>query len=251
MRASLRSRHEGGFEAAVPSVRGAVNMLLAARYVRRMSEKGRRMEYIDDLARIASAVRVACAAVVDDAGLPATCPVEMAGADGDGVYVLVDRDDECYKLLASRKSMALTGIEGALDAEGASLSLRGRIEEAAIEAVLAFADAPDAGAVLRALGCRDIAAFRLYQASGELVERRDGQARRMPVRFGEERMNAGVKARSYIVTDECDGCRACVSKCAEGCIDVSMVPAVIDQDRCTRCGNCATACFQEAIIVVK
>lgn len=209
------------------------------------------MEYMDDLARIAAAVRVACAAAVDDAGLPVTCTAEVAGADGDGLYVLVDRADECCKLLASRKSMALAGVEGALDPDGASLSLRGRIEEAAIEAVLAFASAPDAGAALRALGCCDIAAFRLYQATGELVERRDGQVSRMPVRFGEERMNAGVKARSYIVTDECDGCRACVSKCAEGCIDVSMVPAVIDQDRCTRCGNCATACFQEAIIVVK
>ena len=217
----------------------------------RRAEGREPMEYLDDLARIASAVRVAAAAAVDDAGMPASCLAEVAGADGDGLYVLVDRESECCKLLAARKCMALTGADGAFADEGAALSLRGRVEEAALEAVLAFADAPDAGAALRAAGRTDIAAFRLYQAAGELVEHRGGQALRMPVRFGEERMNAGVKARSYIVTDECDGCRACVSKCAEGCIDVSMVPAVIDQERCTRCGNCATACFQEAIIVVK
>ncbi|MFQ9741049.1 MAG: 4Fe-4S binding protein [Slackia sp.] len=70
------------------------------------------------------------------------------------------------------------------------------------------------------------------------------------LRFGDERMNAGIKALVFHHRRlrRLQGVRF---GNVRRCIDVSMVPAVIDQQRCTRCGNCEMACFQEAIVILK
>lgn len=208
------------------------------------------MKYIDDLLRIVRDIQHVVVATVDDVGMPQTCVVEMLDADAEGLYFIVDRTSSLYGRLVANKSLAFTGIDAS---SRDTVTLRGRIEE--MGSGLVFALLEKRGAASDAYrnedSCKNLTVFRMYQGMGEWETHCGDSIDRTLLRFGDERMNAGVKKRSYFITEDCDGCKACVSKCSEGCIDVSMVPAVIDQKRCTRCGNCEMACFQEAIVVMK
>ena len=219
--------------------------------------EGGYVEYVEYLMRMVREMRHVAAATLDDAGLPAMHIVELVGADAEGLYFPVDRASALYAQLVAGKSIAIQGMAGSSASYDAAASLRGRVEDLGTAAATAFARQAQPAAGADGLAGDTMTLFRLYQAVGEWHERgcEDGCSAcafdRTPIRFGDDRVRAGATRRAYVITDECDGCRACVSKCPEGCIDVSSVPAVIDQDRCTRCGNCEMACFQEAIVRVK
>jgi ferredoxin len=59
----------------------------------------------------------------------------------------------------------------------------------------------------------------------------------------------------FKVTDECVGCGGCISGydgdetrgCPVKAISLSKSSAVIDQDKCVQCGNCAAICALGAI----
>ncbi|MFR8449777.1 MAG: 4Fe-4S binding protein [Fusicatenibacter saccharivorans] len=42
--------------------------------------------------------------------------------------------------------------------------------------------------------------------------------------------------------NECIGCKLCFSVCPQKCIDITRIPAVIDQHQCLHCGRCAETC---------
>lgn len=207
-------------------------------------------ETLDQLARIVREVRVVAAAVVDDAGMPMTRVVDMLDVDAEGLYFALARTEGFYAALAEKKALSFTGMMGEEPAARTTVSVQGRVEELGSGLVLPlFEKNPGMLEAYPTESSREnLTVFRVYQGSGAWAEAAQGETRRTPLRFGDERFNAKNAKRGYFITDECDGCRACVSKCPEGCIDVSMVPAVIDQERCTRCGNCEMACFQEAIV---
>ena len=46
----------------------------------------------------------------------------------------------------------------------------------------------------------------------------------------------------YEVGNECIGCKLCFSVCPQKCIDITRIPAVIDQHQCLHCGRCAETC---------
>lgn len=213
----------------------------------------KRMDFVNDLTSIVRDMQRVVAATVDDAGMPETRAVEMLDADAEGLYFVVDRTTGFYAQLVARKSLAFTGVQGASYDECVTITLRGRVEEMGSGLVLPLLEKNEEvfGFYKNEESRKNLTVFRMYQGAGERVERHVGTVACTPLRFGDERMNAGIKKRSYFITEDCDGCRACVSKCPEGCIDVSMIPAVIDQERCTRCGNCEMACFQEAIVILK
>ena len=132
----------------------------------------------------------------------------------------------------ARKSLAFTGVQENLYGKCATVTLRGRVEE--MGSGVRFAVLEKNEAVFEFYkneeSRKNLTVFRMYQGVGERTERHAGTVARTPLRFGDERMNAGIKKRWYFITEDCDGCRACVSKCPEGCIDVSMVAAVIDRN---------------------
>ena len=59
--------------------------------------------------------------------------------------------------------------------------------------------------------------------------------------------------KRVIVTEGCMGCLAhpCVEVCPKGAVhlDRKMGRSIIDQDKCVKCGRCATACSYNAIII--
>jgi len=53
---------------------------------------------------------------------------------------------------------------------------------------------------------------------------------------------------AYIITEECIICDACLPECPEDAITAGDPLYIIDQDKCTDCGDCAEVCPTEACI---
>ena len=59
--------------------------------------------------------------------------------------------------------------------------------------------------------------------------------------------NVQVKEKGFLITDSCVGCGKCKTACPQRCIDISTVPAVINQNHCLHCGRCAEVCPVQCI----
>ncbi len=55
---------------------------------------------------------------------------------------------------------------------------------------------------------------------------------------------------TFVITDECNGCRACVKACPTNCITGEKKKKhVIDAEKCIRCGVCRDKCMYDAVAV--
>ena len=59
--------------------------------------------------------------------------------------------------------------------------------------------------------------------------------------------NVQVKEKGFLITDSCVGCGKCKTACPQRCIDISTVPAVINQNHCLHCGRCTEVCPMQSI----
>lgn len=86
--------------------------------------------------------------------------------------------------------------------------------------------------------------FRLYEASGEYFDISDpSHVMRDSIVIGQpESVVSG-----YFVGSACIGCKLCYSVCPQKCMDISVKPVVIDQNRCLHCGRCAEICPKQTI----
>jgi NAD-dependent dihydropyrimidine dehydrogenase PreA subunit len=55
---------------------------------------------------------------------------------------------------------------------------------------------------------------------------------------------------SYLVTEECRGCGACLLTCAEHAIRPQGRTLIVLGDLCSQCGECVEVCPADAIEVV-
>jgi len=53
---------------------------------------------------------------------------------------------------------------------------------------------------------------------------------------------------SYKITDECISCGSCQPECSQEAISDSGQIYVIDPEKCTDCGTCATVCPVSACV---
>ncbi len=61
--------------------------------------------------------------------------------------------------------------------------------------------------------------------------------------------SAGGVPVSYVVTDACTACGACLLTCPEHAIVVGL-PLRVRDDRCTSCGECVEVCPADAVLEV-
>lgn len=52
---------------------------------------------------------------------------------------------------------------------------------------------------------------------------------------------------SYVVTDACTACGACLLTCPEHALVVGL-PLRVREDRCTSCGECVEVCPADAVL---
>jgi ferredoxin len=52
---------------------------------------------------------------------------------------------------------------------------------------------------------------------------------------------------TYVISEECVSCGACVSECPNNAISEGADKYVIDPDACVDCGTCADVCPNNAI----
>ena len=86
--------------------------------------------------------------------------------------------------------------------------------------------------------------FQIYEAQGEYFDISD------PAHIVRENIVIGdTKAiqSGYFIKKNCIGCGACYESCPQKCIDMSCIPAQIDQNHCLHCGQCSEVCPARAI----
>lgn len=173
-------------------------------------------------------------------GHPQTRIIDMMLWDELGVYFLTARGKEFYRQLMEQGYVAVSGV-----ANKKSVSLRGHVTNIGAEHLDEMFEAnPYMKDIYPGDTRSALDVFRIHDAEGEFFDISDPSH----VVRGSFAIGAAHAAEGgYMVGDACVGCGACLEVCPQGCIDVSKVPAVIDQHRCLHCGACVAACPEGAI----
>lgn len=173
-------------------------------------------------------------------GHPQTRVIDMMLWDELGVYFLTARGKEFYRQLMEQGYVAVSGV-----ANKKSVSLRGRVTNIGAEHLDEMFEAnPYMKDIYPGDTRSALDVFRIHDAEGEFFDISDPSH----VVRGSFAIGAAHAAEGgYEIGPACVGCGACLEVCPQGCIDVSRVPAVIDQHRCLHCGACVAACPEGAI----
>ncbi len=190
---------------------------------------------------------------IGEDGHPQVRAADMMLWDEGGVYFLTAEGKAFYRQLIEQGFLALAGVK-----DGRAVSLRGKVRcigQDRLDDI--FAAAPYMREIYPEGKRGTLRVFVIYEATGEYFDTSDpSHVVRDDVVIGGAGGDAGTGAaggtvggaKTYHVTDGCTGCGACLDVCPQSCIDVSGVPAVVDQHRCLHCGACVHACPVGAIV---
>lgn len=197
------------------------------------------------LAYIVHSIHTAIVATVDEDGLPVTCAIDMMDADESSLYFLTARGKRFYDRLKRQGSIAFTALKGNDTMRSIAVSVRGKAEEIGPERIPElFAKNPYMNDIYPDERSRSVlTAFRIFEGNGEWFDLSAHPIERAEFSFG----GAAERREGYYVTDRCIGCRLCYSRCPQKSIDITVKPAVIQQEHCIRCGGCAEICPAHAI----
>ena len=86
--------------------------------------------------------------------------------------------------------------------------------------------------------------FCIYEAQGEYFDiSKPSNIVRETIIIG----GGSFAWNGYYVEKGCNGCNLCLSVCPQKCMDISLVPVVINQKHCLHCGRCAEICPGQCI----
>lgn len=179
-------------------------------------------------------------ATIGDDGHPQTRIIDMMLYDEKGVYFLTAKGKAFYRQLTEQGYIALSATKGKI-----SVSLRGRTKNIGSEKL---DEIFEKNTYMQSIYPDDtrsaLEVFCLYDADGEFFDiSHPAHIRRDSIVIGHEQ----AVRTGYFVGSGCIGCKLCYSVCPQKCIDISQMPAVIDQNRCLHCGRCAETCPKQII----
>ena len=194
----------------------------------------------DYLKILVEGIHSATVATIAADGHPQTRVIDMMLYDENGVYFLTARGKAFYAQLKEQGFIALSATKGKI-----SVSLRGKVKSIGTEKL---DEIFEKNAYMQGIYPGDTRAalevFRIFEAQGEYFDISEpSHVVRDSFLIG----NPQVHRSGYHVGEGCTGCGLCYSVCPQRCVDVSVMPAVIDQGRCLRCGRCAEICPAQAI----
>ena len=160
--------------------------------------------------------------------------------DDAGVYFLTAKGKAFYAQLMEQQYIALSATKDKI-----SVSLRGRVRNVGSEKL---DEIFEKNTYMQGIYPGDtrsaLEVFCIYEAQGESFDISE------PSHVVRDSFCIGspeVHRSGYYVGKGCIGCKLCYSVCPQKCIDISVKPVVIDQNRCLHCGRCAEICPKQVI----
>lgn len=189
-------------------------------------------------------IHSAVIATVDREGLPVARVIDIMLADDSSVYFITAKGKEFYRQLLEKPYVAISGMcggEGTMNRK--SISIRGKVRDIGADMVPeVFRQNPYMAEIYPQEESRmALEVFRVYEGSGEYFDLSVKPIFREQFVLGTGKEDT-IHTKGYSITDRCQGCRICYSKCPQKCIDLSVKPPVINQANCLHCGNCMSAC---------
>ena len=173
-------------------------------------------------------------------GHPQTRIIDMMYYDEAGVYSLTAKGKAFYTQLMEQQYVAISATK-----EKAAISLRGKIKNIGKKNLdIMFERNPYMKEIYPGDTREALDVFCLYETQGEYFDISN------PSRIVRDTIIIGgaeVVQTGYSVGKGCIGCQSCYSVCPQKCIDISSVPAVIDQKHCLHCGRCVEICPEQCI----
>ncbi len=194
----------------------------------------------DYLKMLVEEIHSTTVATIGTDGHPQTRIIDMMLWDEEGVYFLTAKGKAFYDQLTEQKYIAISATK-----DKKAVSLRGKIQNIGSEKLdEIFEKNPYMQEIYPGDTRSALEVFRLYEAGGEYFDISDpSHVVRDSIMIGHpEEVKSG-----YFVGSQCIGCKLCYSVCPQKCIDISVKPVVIDQNRCLHCGRCAEICPKQTI----
>lgn len=173
-------------------------------------------------------------------GHPQTRVIDMMLWDEAGVYFLTAKGKAFYDQLMEQKFVAVSATK-----DKKAISLRGEIQNIGYEKLDEIFEKNTYMQKIYPGETRSaLQVFRIADAQGEYFDISD------PSHIVRESIVIGAAQEQqygFYIGSSCIGCKLCYSVCPQKCIDISVVPAIINQKHCLHCGRCAEICPQQTI----
>ena len=198
------------------------------------------MDQTEYLKILAEDIHSTTVATIGADGHPQTRIIDMMLWDEKGVYFLTAKGKEFYAQLMEQKYISLSAVK-----EKLSISLRGKIRNIHSEKL---DEIFEKNTYMQGIYPGDtrsaLEVFQLYEAEGEYFDISEPSH---IVRGSFAIGKAAPHISGYFIEEGCIGCKLCYSVCPQKCIDISGIPAVIDQNHCLHCGRCVETCPKQVI----
>ena len=192
------------------------------------------MERNDYLKMLVEEMHSTTMATIGADGHPQTRVIDMMLWDKKGVYFLTAKGKAFYAQLMEQGYVAISATKDKKQSLSAAES-----RTSTVKSWMKIFGKIHTCRKLSRRYTRALEVFRVYEAEGEYFDISDPShiVRDTILIGGAEQSMAG-----YEVGNECIGCKLCFSVCPQKCIDITRIPAVIDQHQCLHCGRCAETC---------
>ena len=207
------------------------------------------METKDYLNLLKGEIHSVVIATVDREGLPAARVIDIMLVDDNSLYFITAKGKEFYRQLLEKPYVAISGMcggEGTLNKK--AVSIRGKVRNVGNGKLSeVFEQNPYMAKIYPSEESRmALEVFQVYEGSGEFFDLSVKPIFRAGFSLGDEDRRKGQRG-VYWITDRCQGCRLCYSKCPQKCIDISGKLPVIHPENCLHCGNCLEVCPYGAV----
>lgn len=191
-------------------------------------------------------------ATVDEKGRPRTRVIDIMLVDDNSLYFITAKGKVFYEELIKEKFVAISGMTGGegsdavhASMEKKSISIRGYVTEIGSDKIdEVFEKNPYMSEIYPDVNSRTaLTVFCMTDGEGDYFDLSTKPITRDTFIIGNG-LDGKQKREEhgYFITDRCQGCKICYSKCPQKCIDMNQKPLVIKQANCLHCGNCMSVC---------